>query len=319
MAKLQVAIIGASGIGKNHAKWFDKHGCTVSSFLGSTPASVQRTETLLADDYGIRAKGFWVLGELLEQPLDIVCVASPPALHYPHVKACLAANLSVLCEKPLVYDVALESAQMVAQANGLVVLAENRKVLLGTQMQYAVVAEHLLEMVEHEPLQRFEMIMETKNLKPGRDYEQIWIELAPHPLSVLQQLGGPHAHIENISCEIARLETTATFRMISHRADPIEVHITARCAPETKVPLRQFKLNDCNIDYFGRNDEFGQFHSYLVKDGKEEELPDFVDLLVKNFVDACQGLTPLKVSGAMGAQNVAWMLEILDVGKTASQ
>jgi len=318
MAKLRVAIIGASGIGKNHAKWFDKHGCTVSSFLGSSPASVQRTETLLTTDFGIRAKGFWVFDELLEQPLDMVCVASPPALHYAHVKACLAAHLPVLCEKPLVYDAAFSSAQMVAQADELVTLAENRKVLLGTQMQYAIVAEHLLEMVGNEPLQRFEMVMETKNLKPGRDFEQIWIELAPHPLSVLQQLGGPHAGIENVSCEISRLETSATFRMTSHRADPIEVQITTRCAPQAKVPLRQFRLNDCTIDYFGRNDASGQFHSYLVKDGEEEELPDFVDLLVKNFVHACHGQETLKVSGAMGAQNVAWMLEILDAGKKVS-
>lgn len=318
MAKLRAAIIGASGIGKNHAKWFDKHGCTVSCFLGSSPASVRRTESLLASDFGIRATGFWELRDLLEQPLDVVCVASPPALHYGQVRACLTANLPVLCEKPLVYDATLDSAQMVAQANELVELAESRKVLLGTQMQYAMAAEHLLQLAGNEPLQRFEMVMETKKLKPGRDFEEIWIDLAPHPLSVLQQFGGAYAHIENISCEIARLESTATFRMISHRADPIEVKVTTRCNPQAEVPLRQFRLNDCIIDYFGRNNEHGQFRSYLVAGGKEEELPDFVDLLVNNFIDACHGTAPLKVSGATGAQNVAWMLQILDAGTRIS-
>jgi predicted dehydrogenase len=319
MKKLQVAIIGASGIGKNHAKWFDKHGCNVSFFLGSSPASVQQTTAMLEEKSGIRARGFWDIEELLLQPLDAVCVASPPALHYNHVKACLSANLPVLCEKPLVYDGTLSSSTMIDQANALVDLAERRKVLLGTQMQYAVIADHLLEMVGNRPLQRFEMVMETKNLKPGRDFEQIWIELAPHPLSVLQQLGGPHAQIENISCEISSMETNADFIMTAHRRDPIEVHITTRCAPHAQVPLRRFILNDCNINYFGRNNEHGQFHSYLVKRGKEEELPDFVDLLVENFVHACQGKELLKVTGAHGAQNVAWMLEILDAGKKVSE
>jgi len=318
MKKLKVAIIGASGIGKNHAKWFDKHGCNVTCFLGSSPTTVRQTKALLEEKFGIRAQGFWEIDELLMQPLDAVCVASPPALHYEHVKKCLSANLPVLCEKPLVYDGQLSSADMMAQANELVELADRRTVLLGTQMQYAVIADHLLEMVGNAPLQRFEMIMETKNLKAGRDFEQIWIELAPHPLSVLQQLGGPHAIIENITCEIGEMETTASFQMNAHRREPIEVHITTRCAPNSSVPLRRFILNDHNINYFGRNNEAGQFHSYLVKGGQEEELPDFVDLLVENFVAACQGKELLKVTGAHGAQNVAWMLAIMDAGKRIS-
>ncbi len=315
MKKLKIAIIGASGIGKNHAKWFTKHGCQVTSFLGSSPATVQQTTALLEEKFGVRAQGFWELDELLMQPLDAVCVASPPALHYKHVKACLSANLSVLCEKPLVYDGKLSSQKMNDQANELVQLADRRTVLLGTQMQYAVIADHLLKMVGDAPLQRFEMIMETKNLKAGRDFEQIWIELAPHPLSVLQQLGGPHATIENINCEISEMETIASFTMKGHRREPVEVHITTRCAPDATVPLRRFVLNDHNINYFGRNNKAGQFHSYLAKGGKEEELPDFVDLLVKNFVASCQGKENLKVTGAHGAQNVAWMLQIMDAGK----
>jgi predicted dehydrogenase len=315
MKRLKIAIIGASGIGKNHAKWFEKHGCTVTCFLGSSPATVQQTTALLEEKFGIRARGFWDIDELLLQPLDAVCVASPPSLHYEHVKACLSANLPVLCEKPLVYDGRFGFLEMLDQANELVELAERRKVLLGTQMQYAVIADHLLEMVGNAPLQRFEMIMETKNLKPGRDFEQIWIELAPHPLSVLQQLGGPHAQIENITCELSEMETNATFLMDAHRRYPIEVNITTRCAPNATVPLRRFILNNHNINYFGRNNKEGQFHSYLVKGGKEEELPDLVDLLVKNFVEACNGNEELKVTGAHGAQNVAWMLQILDAGK----
>jgi len=315
MNRLKIAIIGASGIGKNHAKWFTKHGCNVTSFLGSSPTTVQQTTALLEEKFGVRARGFWELDELLMQPLDAVCVASPPAFHYEHVKAALSANLPVLCEKPLVYDGELSSEKMNDQADELVELAERRKVLLGTQMQYAVIADHLLEMVGNAPLQRFEMIMETKNLKPGRDFEQIWIELAPHPLSVLQQLVGPHAIIENINCEISQMETTASFITNGYRRDPVEVHITTRCAPNSAVPLRRFILNGHNINYFGRNNEAGQFHSYLVKGGEEEELPDFVDLLVKNFVASCQGKENLKVTGAHGAQNVAWMLQIMDAGK----
>ena len=30
---LKVAVIGASGIGKNHARWFHRHGCDVAAFV----------------------------------------------------------------------------------------------------------------------------------------------------------------------------------------------------------------------------------------------------------------------------------------------
>lgn len=318
MKKLNIAIIGASGIGKNHAKWFDKHGCNVNCFLGSSSATVQQTTALLRENFGIHANGFLKIDELLAQPLDAVCVASPPALHYDHVKACLSGGLPVLCEKPLVYEEKLSSSEMMAQADELVELAEHRNVLLGMQMQYAMIADHLSKKVGNAPLQRFEMVMETKNLKTGRNFEQIWIELAPHPLSVLQQLTGSGVSLENISCETFAMETTAHFLLNTSDRSPIKVSITTRCAPENPTPMRRFIINDYIIDYSGRNNAEGQFLSYLTTNGKDEELPDFVDLLVGNFVAACQGNEELKVTGAHGAQNVAWMLQIMDAGKMIS-
>jgi hypothetical protein len=45
-----VAVIGASGIGKNHARWFHQHSCEVGAFMGSSPASIERTQELLRAD-----------------------------------------------------------------------------------------------------------------------------------------------------------------------------------------------------------------------------------------------------------------------------
>src|SRR5688500_8988121 len=105
-APLKVAIIGASGIGKNHAGWFQGHGCEVCAFLGSGPESVSRTHELLQQLIGFRGRGYHELDALLqnEKP-NIVCVSTPPSLHYEQVMKSLAAGAHVLCEKPLVYDV----------------------------------------------------------------------------------------------------------------------------------------------------------------------------------------------------------------------
>jgi predicted dehydrogenase len=42
--------------------------------------------------------------EALQYPLDVVVVASPPALHYEHSAAALEANAHVLCEKPFTVE-----------------------------------------------------------------------------------------------------------------------------------------------------------------------------------------------------------------------
>ena len=47
-------------------------------------------------------------------------------------------------------------------------------------------------------------------------------------------------------------------------------------------------------------------------DGREKVCPDFVDSLIANFLAAARGKEKLEVTGAMGAQNVAWQWQILD-------
>ena len=44
---LRVAIAGASGIGKHHAKWFHRGGAQVVGFLGRSRESVAATERVL--------------------------------------------------------------------------------------------------------------------------------------------------------------------------------------------------------------------------------------------------------------------------------
>ncbi|MBV9469109.1 MAG: Gfo/Idh/MocA family oxidoreductase, partial [Abitibacteriaceae bacterium] len=257
-----------------------------------------------------------------EQP-DIVCISCPPPLHFDYAMQSLQAGAHLLCEKPLVYDASKSTPELIEQANTLVATAATRGVVFGTQMQYATTLDTLLELSGHavgaSNIREFTMEMETKNLRPGREYEAIWIDMSPHPLSVLQKIA-PDAIInpDSIECTLRPHETATRFELVAAadasppQETPLKAHITVRYNPDRAVPLRQFVIDGQTIDYVGRNNAEGEFCSYLTAvDGRSIELPDFVDTLIGNFVQACQGQAPLTVTGADGAQNVAWQLQIL--------
>jgi predicted dehydrogenase len=89
---LKVAVVGASGIGKNHARWFHGHGCDVVAFVGSSPESVSRTHKVLEQGFGFCGRGYHDLQEMLqrEKP-DAVCISSPPQLHHEQALLCFRA------------------------------------------------------------------------------------------------------------------------------------------------------------------------------------------------------------------------------------
>ena len=318
--KLRAAIIGASGIGKNHARWFHQHGCEVSAFVGSSRGNLERTRETLRAGFGFDGRGYDDVKAMLEsEKPDIVCVSSPPPLHFSQTLECLRAGAHVLCEKPLVYDPQISIEQLRAQADELVATADNAGVLLGTQMQYGAVASQLLQAakIDASKVRRFEMVMETKNVKENRSHEQIWVDLAPHPLSVLQKIA-PRAVLEtdSIECRVDERETHARFRLrrAPDENEMIECEITVRFDPDANPPQRYFVFNERKLHYAGRNNAAGEFRSFLGTPERETELPDFVDLTIGNFVAACRGEAELLVSGRDGAQNIHWVLQILARG-----
>lgn len=103
-------VIGTGFIGTVHIGALRRLGIPVAGVLGSSPArGAERAAAL-----GTRAYGS--LEEMLADPdVGVVHVTSPNDLHYPQVKAILAAGRHVICEKPLAMTAA-QSAEMVALA-----------------------------------------------------------------------------------------------------------------------------------------------------------------------------------------------------------
>lgn len=312
-----VAVLGASGIGRNHARWFWKHGCRVTSFLGSSPSSVEKTAATLQAAFPFQGRGYDDLQQLLESERpQIVCISTPPAQHESQIRAALAAGAHVLCEKPLLFEPSRDGKYLQARGEELVELARAKNLIFGTQMQYAAVVHDLQQAAGHQGAVRsFGMEMETKNIKENREGAQIWLDLSPHPLSVLQVLAGPGATLDvpSIQCRIEQHQTEARFATVSASGERIESSLLVRFDAQANPPRRCFRFDDKVVELAGHREPDGEFRALLTDaQGEKTVRDDFVDTLVGDFLAAVRGDKELLVSAAMGVQNVAWQHAILE-------
>jgi predicted dehydrogenase len=86
MSKPRVAILGASGIGKFHAREFKKAGADVVAILGTNEDSLKNTSDFLDVEYGIKVKSYSNIDILLaSEKLDAVSICTPSSFHFEHL------------------------------------------------------------------------------------------------------------------------------------------------------------------------------------------------------------------------------------------
>ena len=153
------AVIGSGFIGTVHVEALRRLGVPVYGLLGSSP---DRTASHAAR-LGI-TRAYTSLDELLDDArVEVVHVTSPNALHYPQVKAVLAAGRHVVCEKPLAVT-SDESAELAGLA-----AASGRICAVNFNIRFYALNQHLHELVADEALGDLRLIT-------GR-YFQDWLFL----------------------------------------------------------------------------------------------------------------------------------------------
>lgn len=94
---LTVGLVGLGGVAQEHMR-----GCNASplvKMIAGADIDAARAQDA-ASRYGFTA--YTDYNEMIEaEPLDIVCVLTPPALHLPVVEAAARKGCHVLCEKPV--------------------------------------------------------------------------------------------------------------------------------------------------------------------------------------------------------------------------
>ncbi len=317
--KTSVAVIGARGIGKHHAKWWQLEGAHVCAFAGTSDATVAETQAVLADLFGFDGRAYTDVGRMLdEERPDIVDVCSPPALHYEHVRMALEAGCHVLCEKPFVYRPDAPRKELLTQARELIALAESKEKRLGVCTQYAAGAS-ILKRIWNEArpddrLSRYQGHLASPARGRPKDPVIPWIELSPHVLSVL--LGvvpGLRVNWDTLSLSFEGYSAQAHFDVSA--ADGRTVQCELICGHTEGPPgnIRHFEFNGYAFDIGGEKDAEGIYGARIETPGGASSEPDMMRLLIRHFLAGRYAADP-QVSLA----NLDLMLRILEAAKQQS-
>lgn len=304
---MRVALVGTAGIGEHHAKWYDMEGCDVVAVVGTTSESVARAVERLEREHGFRGRGYCNLEEMLHQARpDAVSVCSPNECHHEHALASLRHDAHVMVEKPMVWHPSGDTETILRLAQDILACGGRTGCIAAVNTQYVAALDAYEALYRHErgawePVGSIFMEMESRGGRRGaRSHEDIWVDLAPHPLSLLLRWA-PEGELDpdSVDCRAARREVDASFTYGRSRA-----HIVLRYTAEG-TPRRRFGVNDLLVDVEGRPDEQGVFCTYLRRGDRETKLPDLVHTSIQHFVHACQGRGHVLVSAEEGCRNLA--------------
>jgi hypothetical protein len=182
--RLRFGILGAGrsrqGLGPYHARHAEAAGGEVVAIAGRDLARTQATARSLEESLGHSVLACEGVAALLRQDLDALIIAAPPAAHLPALRATLAAEVPVLCEKPLVTP---EEHGLVP---GLMREFREREILIMETCQWPLVLPALAKL---HPERDFRHPREVKmRLSPSPLGRAMVVDSLSHFLSVLQAL-----------------------------------------------------------------------------------------------------------------------------------
>jgi predicted dehydrogenase len=180
-ASLRVGLLGASGIGRVHARIFRASGADIVAVLGSTPESAAAA----AAELGPGVEPFSELARLLERPLDAVSICTPARLHHEQLLAAFDSGLPAFCEKPLFWTEGQDLTEVERKLE--VLLAHPRRELFVNTSNAAFVDAVRDRLPASDQVRSFRFSFHTQGPWRGRD---IAVDLLPHALSLLLRLLG---------------------------------------------------------------------------------------------------------------------------------
>ncbi len=282
MQKIKVAVLGASGIGKYHAREYKNAGCEVAAILGSTDNSSKRTAEMLKNQFGISAKPYYNIDALLQnEKLDAVSICTPPKYHYGYVKKCLEAGLNVMCEKPFVLDNLTGNHN---KALELINLASSRKKIITTNTQWVSALRFIPQEIFSKTISNFLIHMHPIGFR-GID---LLTECLPHLNSILIQLAGI-GDMENINFPIKSDNEVEVGFYYKTKSDGL-------CKASYHVKNKTEKPSDFGFSINGR--EFvrrieDNYKQHLLNNGKIYPIDDPLKLSIQSFVKSIGSGEPL--------------------------
>lgn len=312
---LRVSVIGVRGVGKFHAQWYAKEGCEVVAFVTSRPETIAENERALRKVVpNFSGHGYADIEVMLrtEQP-DAASICSPHHLHADHSLMAIEHGADVLCEKPLVWFGADKLNEALVQSQAVVEAARQKGKVFAINTQYAAAAPHLEAIWDEQGLtgmpKTLTLTMEAKMRERDTSGVNLWIDLAPHPLSLLLALF-PDATLDIGSAEFHEgiNSLTADFHATCN-SSPITVQVrTARLEGELD---RSAERDGFKVSFEPNLDEAGVYRTCLRWGDEERIVDDFMRVSIRRFIDAVQGKGEPLCDGEAALKQTEWLIALV--------
>lgn len=186
--KFKIAILGANGIGKVHARNFNKLNVEIIALLSSSLASGKASSDALRELLGLKVNYYENLDILIEESdPDAVVISTPNELHYDQILKVLSKKIPIFCEKPLFwnkqdnYETFLKKLETISDH-------PNRVIFVNTSAAaYIKSIETLLPNSKDIYSFNFKFVTQGNN-----KFTSIAEDLLPHGLSLIIELFGCH-------------------------------------------------------------------------------------------------------------------------------
>lgn len=314
----RVAVLGASGIGRHHARWWKVDGANVIAFLGSTASSLQHTADVLHQYLGGQQppRGYTDLEKLLEtEHPDIVDICLPPEMHYQAARAALAHGVHTIIEKPFLFDATLSPEALLVQADELVGLAASQHRMLGMTSQYFGQTRYCRGLRENpeKPVECLKMELFTVQRHHSADPRDTWIDLGPHLLAAAQGVSdGRIPDAGSLQAAVDGACTRVSFDCVGNDLPPLHCELACGRLPNAPDATnhRLLELDGCRIDCQGCRDHEGNFQMNLRRLHTTDSHfhADFMRTLLKSF-----GNGRIVIDGATAKINLEWLLRIAEL------
>jgi predicted dehydrogenase len=302
---LRIGIIGArccrQGIGEHVARHLAALGGDVVAILGTRWETVEVARCQLQQRYGIDARGYTSLTEMLRTAsLEALAICSPQECHLEHLQQALAAKAHVLCEKPLVFnpghDLAADAAPLVrgfTQAGKVLMVNE--------QWPYTLRAfSCLFPDVASRPPRELRAL-----LSPDAAGVEMVPNALPHVLSLLFALAPAGGNVEGIKVSALSRDAAGTVTAaqicLSYRHASRVTHVTAECRQVARQPrpagyqidghaaMRRIELPGYTMHLEATSESCRSNETEIAaRPRRRVAMEDPLRLLLADFLNACE-------------------------------
>ena len=185
---MKIAILGAGGIGKFHARNFTNLNVAINSILSSSKVTGKATSKELQDSLGLGVDYYNDLDLLLNKSSpEAVVISTPNKLHYEQIIKVLDKKIPIFCEKPLFWNKE-DSYKTFLKKLKLISEHPNRAIFVNTSS-----ACYIKSIKTQLPLAKdIYSFNFTFTSQGDKRYLEIAEDLLPHGLAMLIELFGCH-------------------------------------------------------------------------------------------------------------------------------